>query len=106
MQTGSDSSTHTHAHVEEGAHRSEEEKRESSMRKEKRKSKTGRQGQRNKKEEREQEEDTTAVVSPARFVQVAKVLGEAYNTRRPMTSEGLILPFGRTSKGSRSSSNR
>lgn len=66
----------------------------------------GGKGRGNKDEEHKQKEATTAVVSPARFVQVAKLSGEAYNTRRPMTSEGLILPFGRISKGSKSSSNR
>ena len=45
-------------------------------------------------------------MSPARFVHAEKLSGEVYNTRRTITSEGLILPFGRTSKGSRSSSNR
>ena len=61
---------------------------------------------RQEEEEHEEEEEAQAVMSPARLVQVEKLLGEAYKARRAITREGLILPFGRTSKGSRSSSNR
>ena len=92
--------------MEESKH-TEEEEEERHQKQEGEEEKHPQRGQEEHQEEKHQQEEATqAGMSPARFVQVEKLSGEANNARRAITREGLILPFGRTSKGSKSSSKR